>query len=61
MNYSLFRSKTFWTLVFIFLFNGYNAISGQIPAAASVVVNLIFTGLASVFLHSTRESTTGSN
>ncbi len=61
MSYSLFRSKTFWTLVFIFAFNGYSAISGQVPADWSVVINLFFTGLASVFHLTTGQSTTGTN
>jgi hypothetical protein len=60
-NYSLLKSKTFWTLVFVFLFNGYNAISGQVPADYSIVINLVLTGLASVFHLSTGQSTTGSN
>jgi len=61
MNYSLLRSKTFWTLVFIFVFNGYTAISGSVPADVSVVINLILTGCASVFHLTTGQSTTGSN
>jgi hypothetical protein len=60
-TYSLWRSKTFWTLVFVFAFNGYSAISGQVPADWSVVINLVLTGLASVFHLSTGQSTTGTN
>ena len=61
MNYSLLRSRTFWTLVVVFLYNGYAAISGQLPGNVTVVVDLIFTALASYFHLQTGKSTTGSN
>ena len=61
MNYSLLRSKTFWVLVLTFVYNGYAAISGQLPADATVVINLVFTVLASYFHLSTGQSTSGPN
>lgn len=61
MNYSLFRSKTFWTIVATFLFNGFAAISGQLPPDATLIVNAIFGILASVFHLQTGQSKTGTN
>lgn len=49
MNYSLFRSRTFWTLVLMFVVNGYAAISGHIPGNYDMIVNLVLTSLASYF------------
>lgn len=61
MNYSIFRSKTFYTLVFIFLFNGFAAISTSLPADAVVSVNAILGIVASIFHLQTGQSTTGAN
>lgn len=61
MNYSLLRSKTFWTLVVMFLYNGYAAISGQLPGDVTVIVNIIFTALGSYFHLQTGQSTAGTN
>ena len=49
MNYSLLRSKTFWTIVLAFVVNGYAAISGQVPAGVDMIVNLVLSSLASYF------------
>ena len=49
MNYSIFKSRTFWTLVFTFLYNGYAAISGQLPADVTVIVNAVVGILAGYF------------
>ncbi len=61
MNYSLLRSKTFWTIVFAFLSNGFLAISGHFDPATVVAVNGCFTVVASIFHLQTGNSTTGSN
>jgi len=61
MNYSLLRSKTFWTLVIAFLSNGFLAIAGQFNPTTVMMVNGFFTVVASVFHLSTGNSTTGSN
>ena len=60
-NYSLFRSRTFWTLVFAFVFNGFTAIQGQIPAGVEVIVNGVLLIVASYFHLSTGNSVTGAN
>ena len=49
LSYNLFSSRTFWVLVAVFLYNGYAAISGQLPPDVTVVVNLIFSVLGSYF------------
>jgi hypothetical protein len=57
-TYNLLKSRTFWTLVFIFVFNGYSAISGQIPAGADIVINAALTTIASLFHLSTGTNST---
>jgi hypothetical protein len=61
MNYSLLRSKTFWTIVFMFVFNGFVAISSKIPADYVLAINAILTAVASIFHLQTGQSTDGSN
>lgn len=48
-NYSLLKSRTFWTIVVMFLINGYEAISGQLPGNAVIVLNLLASVLANYF------------
>lgn len=60
-TYSLLKSKTFWTLVFTFLSNGFLAISGNFNPTTVMAVNGILTIVASVFHLETGKSTTGSN
>ena|SRR5665213_262354 len=61
MNYSLLRSKTFWTIVFNFAFTGYSAISGQLPVTATVVISGLLTTIAALFHLQTGQSTSGAN
>lgn len=61
MNYSLFKSRTFWTIVFMFVFNGFVAISGSISPEWSVPINFLLTSLAGYFHLQTGQSTTGTN
>ena len=61
MNYSLFRSRTFWTLVFQFVFNGFAAISGSFNPTVVLLLNAGLTSLASYFHLQTGQSTTGAN
>ena len=49
MPYNIFKSRTFWLIVFAFLYNGYAAISGQLPVAATVVIDAIVGVLQTVF------------
>lgn len=49
MNYNFLKSRTFWTIVFTFAYNGYAAISGQLPADLTVVVNALAGMLATYF------------
>lgn len=60
-TYSLIRSRTFWTLVFMFLANGFLAISGELDPTFVMVVNAMFSVIASYFHIQTGKSTTGSN
>lgn len=48
-NYSLLQSKTFWSAVLLFLFNGFNAISGSVPLQYSVPINFVLTALVGYF------------
>lgn len=60
-TYHLIRSRTFWTLVFMFVTNGFMAISGELNPTLVVVVNTMFSVAASYFHLQTGKSTTGSN
>jgi len=48
-HYSFLKSKTFYTLLFIFAFNGFAAVSGQLPSDITVPVNALFGILATYF------------
>jgi formate-dependent nitrite reductase membrane component NrfD len=61
MNYSLLRSWTFWAIVFNFVFTGYSAISGQIPAQYTIVIDGVLSMIASYFHLQTGKSVTGTN
>ena len=43
------KSRTIWTLVFIFVLNGFQAIQGSIPPEIAIVVNAVLTALAMYF------------
>jgi len=43
------KSRTVYTILFTFVFNGFAAISGQLPAEVVTVVNFILTALATYF------------
>lgn len=58
MNYSIFKSRTFWTIVITFLYNGYAAISGQLPADVTVILNAVFGMLATYFHYAGVQSAT---
>lgn len=45
----LLKSRTFWTLVVMFVVNGYAAISKQVPANVDVIANVLLSMLASYF------------
>jgi len=49
MNYSLLRSRTFWTFVLMFIIGGVNAIAQVIPAGLDTAIMLGLTGLGSYF------------
>lgn len=44
------KSRTIWTLVILFVINGFNGIRESIPATALQVVDLLL-GLAAAYLH----------
>jgi hypothetical protein len=45
MNYNLLKSRTFWTSILLFLFNGFAAISGSVPSEYSVPINFVLGAL----------------
>ena len=47
--YNFLKSKTFWSIVFMFLYNGYAAISGQLPPDLTVIINAVVGMLATYF------------
>jgi hypothetical protein len=49
MNYNIFKSRTFWTSVLLFAFNGFSAISGSIPDTYSVPINFVLGALITYF------------
>ncbi len=61
MNYSLLRSRTFWTIVAMFVIGGGNAIVPVLPESIQVVGMFALSALASYFHLSTGQSKTGTN
>jgi len=49
MSYNLFKSRTFYTSVLLFVFNGFSAISGSVPSQYSVPINFILGALIAYF------------
>lgn len=45
----LLSSRTVWTLVFMFVFNGFQSIAGSLPSGVNDIVNLLLTVLAGYF------------
>lgn len=45
----ILRSRTMWTLVFTFAFNGWNAINGAFDPQTTLVVNAVLSTLAGYF------------
>lgn len=60
-NYSLVRSKTFWTVVLMAVVGAGNAILPVIPTQYSAILVIILGGIASAFHLQTGQSQTGSN
>ena len=60
-NYSLFRSKTFWTLVFQFVFTGFSAITKSLDPSVVVLINAALLCIASYFHLQTGLSSSGKN
>ncbi len=56
MNYSLLKSKTFWTIVLMFVTNGLAAISATIPPFFLILINALLSSLASYFHLDTAKS-----
>lgn len=49
MNYNLLKSRTFWSVVALFIISGTNGIMGMIPEGAVVYVQGALTLIASYF------------
>ncbi len=61
MNYSLFRSRTFWTLVATAVVSVGNIFLPIIPVAAQGLVTVVLLVIASYFHLQTGQSTSGIN
>jgi hypothetical protein len=61
MNYSLLRSKTFWTIVLMFIMNGFQAISSDLNPSFVLIANALLTAISSYFHLETGKSTLGAN
>lgn len=48
-NMNILKSRTFWTVVVAFIFNGFQATSGAFPASVVDVMNTVFSVLTVVF------------
>jgi hypothetical protein len=46
---TLLGSRTIWTLIFMFVFNGFAAISGQLDPQLVTIINALLTTLAGYF------------
>lgn len=49
MDYSIFKSRTFWTVVVMFIVGGTNAVASFIPVGIEPIVMLALGGLATYF------------
>lgn len=49
MNYSIFKSRTFWTIIAMFVIGGGNAVIPVIPPGLQAIAMLIFSGMATYF------------
>lgn len=61
MNYSLFRSKTFYTIVAMAIVGAGNALIPVIPAAYASVIQILLGALASYFHLGTAQATGATN
>lgn len=61
MNYSLLRSRTFWTIIAMFIVGGTNAIVSVLPVGLEPIVMLVLSAVASYFHLQTGKSTAGMN
>lgn len=61
MNFSIFSSRTFWTVVAMFVIGGLNAVVPVLPAALQTVLMAIL-GIAATYFHinPTQQYNTGS-
>lgn len=50
MNYNIFKSRTFWTVVAMFVVGGGNAILPVIPPAAQTILEALL-GLLAAYFH----------
>lgn len=60
-TYSIFLSRTFWTIVAMFVIGGLNAVMPMIPASAQTIL-MAFLGIAATYFHVTpsQQYSTGS-
>ena len=61
MNYSLFRSRTFWTLVVLVIYDVIQVYGNIFPAEIATLINLILGSLVSYYHLQTGQSVSGSN
>lgn len=60
-SYNLLKSRTFWTLIFMFVADAISVYGNLLNTEMLTLLNLFLTGLASYFHLKTGKSTTGTN
>lgn len=58
MNYSLLKSRTFWSIVAMFVIGGTNAITSLLPQGAEPFV-MLFLGVLASYFHLDTAKTVG--
>lgn len=58
MNYSLFRSATFWTIVLMFIVGGVQAVGSMMPAGIETAVMAVL-GVVAAYFHLSVAKTAG--
>lgn len=59
IDFAFLKSKTFWTLIIIFVINGFSGIRENIPATWLPLIDFVLTGLGVWFHVNPKQQLTG--